>query len=383
MLEMMAEQLVYTTSNIRGRKGYQIVAKSRGITDEIASALKSHFHPPGIRPEDFKESHSLVELAGGRVAYCHARNIGAGYDGRRDTLCSHVLVLARGDFARHGCDTRRFASLHPGRRRMRGLLPPVRLGPRSLPPPATDARGMGPALRGALPLLLSGERAAVPSDDPTLAQRLLSLLPPSARLVQFSSVSVDADRQRHCRLVCYPRGKRPGPSSGFKIVAPGSAPADAGDSALGRAVEYYTEAALSGDAQHLRRIQDRFEAVPSLSGRDRMVFSCAYERFLNGADESAKKECAADAFSVIDKLDTSAFSLYFDTIKDYVGPYKRARDAFASDPARSSDLFASWRSAFPIDIGVGIFLAFLKSYNRGMQGGGAGAQGKAGHGRHA
>lgn len=106
-----AEQLVYTTANIRGRKGYQVVARSRGVADEAESELGPHFVPPGVRPDGFVESHSLVELAGGAVAYCHARNIGAGHDGRRDTLCSHVVVLSRGDFAGIGCDTRALAPL--------------------------------------------------------------------------------------------------------------------------------------------------------------------------------------------------------------------------------------------------------------------------------
>ena len=194
-----AEQLVYTTGNVQGRKGYQIVAKSRGITNEIASALRSHFHPPGIRPERFRESHSLVELAGGKVAYCHARNIGAGYDGRRDTVCSHVLVLEKADFAEQGYDTRRLAALHPRSKKMRGVLRPVKLDALRRPP-AAGTKGLRAAFHGVLWLLLNGERAAVESDDPTLAQGILSLLPPSARLVQFSSVSVDAGRQRHCRL---------------------------------------------------------------------------------------------------------------------------------------------------------------------------------------
>lgn len=363
---MQAEQLVYTTGNIRGRKGYQIVAKSRGITDDIASALRYHFHPPGIRPDDFKESHSLVELAGDKVAYCHAKNIGTGYDGRRDTVCSHVVVLDKEDFARCGCDTRGFASLHPGNKRMRGILPPAMLDP-LWRPPAVDVRSMGEELRGVLWLLLSGERIAVESDDPALAQKILSLLPPSARLVQFSSVSVDAGRQCHCRLVCYPHGKRPKPSSGFKIASPAFAPSNDCDRALWRATEHYAKTILDGDEPHLRRIQDRFEAVPSLSGRDQMVLACAYERFLNGADDAIKEECAEDTFSVISKLDSPAFLPYFETIKDYVEPYKRAVDKFALYPPQSLDLFSAWCSSFTVGAGARILFDLLRSFNRGKR----------------
>lgn len=342
------------------------MAKSRGITEEIASALRCHFRPPGIKPGDFKESHSLVELAGGKVAYRHARNIGAGYDGRMDTVCSHAVVLDKENFAKCGCDTRGFAALHPGNRQMRGILPSVRLDPMRRPP-AADARGVGTELRGVLWLLLSGERAAVESDDPTLAQRILSLLPPSARLVQFSSVSVDAGRQCHCRLVCYPRGKKPRPSSGFRIASPAFEPADDCDRALWRATVHYAKTALDGDASHLRRIQDRFEALPSLSGRDRMVLACAYERFLNGADDALKAVCAEDAYPVISKLESPAFLPYFETIKDYVEQYKRATDTFALYPLRSPDLFSAWLSSFTLEASARTLLDFLKSFNRGME----------------
>ena len=374
-MSMKAEQLIYTTANVRGKKGYQVVAKSRGIDDGIESFLRPHFIPPGIRPEDLAESHSLVELKGGSVAYCHARNIGAGYDGRRDTLCSHVLVVSKPAFAEIGYDTRALAPLHPGSRRLRGALPPVELDPSSAPPPPShaDVRALKPVFAGALRLLLDGERVAVPSGDPAMAQKFLSLLPPSARLVQFSSVAADAGRQAHCSLLVYPPGKKPRPSAGFRAVAEGdgSDRGGAGDEALGRAVRHYAEVALGGDRGRLGRIHDRFEDAPSLSGRDRMVLASAYERFLECGDGSSKRECAEDAFSAVKKLDPPAFSRHFDAIKDHVGPYRDATDALRRDPGRSSDLFGAWVNSFPLAIGARMFCAFLDSYSRGGAGGAA------------
>lgn len=365
-----AEQLVYTTANMRGRKGYQVVARSGGVADETESELGPHFIPPGVRPDDFVESHSLVELAGGDVAYCHARNIGPGHDGRRDTLCSHVVVVSRGDFAEIGCDTRALAPLHPGRRRVRGVLPPVDLGSLRAPPaPASgEAGGMEPVFAAALGVLLEGGRVAVPSGDPTMAQKFLALLPPSARLVQFSSVApagaASAGRYAHCRLVFYPPGRRLGSSSGFRIVAAGSSARPiAADGALGRAAVHYAKVALGGDMRRLERIQRRFEGVPALSGRDRMVLACAYEQFMECGDEPARAELAEDAFSAVKKLDPPAFSTYFDAIKDYVKPYRDAAKAFQSEPGRSSDLFNAWFDSFPLAIGMRMFNAFVDSYS--------------------
>ena len=367
-----AEQMVYTTGNIRGREGYQVVAKSRGIAHGFESEMRFHFLPLGIRPDDLVESHSLVELADGSVAYCHARNIGAGYDGRRDTLCSHVLVLSRADFARIGCDTRALAPLHPKRRKLRGILPPIELESLRAPPGPSpeEAGGLEPVFASTLGMLLEGERVAVPSDDPTMAQKFLALLPPSARLVQFSSVAAAnspsaAGRHANCRLVFYPRGKRPGSSSGFRIATAGRGAPGAGDEAFDRAVLHYTKTALGGDQRRLGRIQDRFEAVPSLSGRDRMVLACAYEQFLECTDKSAKPKLAEDAFSAVKNLDMPAFSAYFDAIKDCVGPYREAAKALHSDSERPPDLFGAWFRSFPLAIGARMFGAFLDACGGG------------------
>lgn len=104
-----------------------MVAKRRGISSATESSLRHHFHPRGVWPEDFRESHTLTVLGDGLVAYCHARNIGVGYDGRRDALCSHALVLASDAFKEHGYDTRIPDPLHPGSRRVRGELPAVEI----------------------------------------------------------------------------------------------------------------------------------------------------------------------------------------------------------------------------------------------------------------
>lgn len=252
---------------------------------------------------------------------------------------------------------------------MRGVLPPVDLGSLRAPPaPAPGkAGGMEPVFAAALGLLLEGRRVAVPSGDPKMAQRFLALLPPSARLVQFSSVAAvdaaSAGRYAHCRLVFYPPGRRLGSSSGFRIAAAGSSASIAADEALGRAAGHYAKLALGGDARRLERIQRRFEGVPALSGRDRMVLACAYERFMECGDEPARAELAGDAFSAVKKLDPTAFSAYFGAIKDYVKPYRDAARAFQSEPGRSPDLFNAWFDSFPLAIGMRMFSAFVDSYS--------------------
>ena len=360
-----AEQMVYTTANIDGKKGYQVVAKSRGISSAIESSLRHHFHPRGVWPEDFRESHTLTVLGDGLIAYCHARNIGVGYDGRRDTLCSHALVLASDAFKEYGYDTRILDPLHPGSRRVRGELPAVEIDPPQLPP--AGAGGLRQVLRGALGPVLSGKRTAVQSSDPTAAQDLLSLIPPSARLVPFSSMATDAEDVSRYNLVFFPPGKAPRRESGLEVIKPGSGYGLADGGAFGRSIQQYAQTVLEGGPQRVRNIQDRFEESPCMLREDRMVLACAHERFLEAPSEDAKKACAEDILSVIKGTDARSFSKYFDLIKNHIGPYRAATDSFHSRPTSSPDQLSLWWASFPVQIAAQMFLKFVDSYSRGAE----------------
>ena len=56
------EQFIYTTASIENKKGYQIVAKSEGITEKIVEELETYAYPVDLDPRKFNESRSLLEL---------------------------------------------------------------------------------------------------------------------------------------------------------------------------------------------------------------------------------------------------------------------------------------------------------------------------------
>ena len=66
---VVLDQFIYTTALIEGKKGYQIVAKSSGISSEIISELSSYLYPLGIISSEFNESHSLLILKTGEVVF--------------------------------------------------------------------------------------------------------------------------------------------------------------------------------------------------------------------------------------------------------------------------------------------------------------------------
>ena len=103
---MILEQFVYTAAATRTKTGYQIIARSKGITDDIVSQLNQYVFPLGIDPSEFKESRSLLILKNNKIAFSRIKNIGIGYDGRSDTFYNHTIVMNIKDFKEIDYDTR-------------------------------------------------------------------------------------------------------------------------------------------------------------------------------------------------------------------------------------------------------------------------------------
>src|SRR5690242_2564003 len=98
------DQFVYTTATLSGKSGYQIIAKSSGITEEMISTLDPYLYPIGIIPSKFKESKSfLVFKKNKKISFSKIRNIGIGHDGRSNTLYNHTLVMDLDDFRQIDC----------------------------------------------------------------------------------------------------------------------------------------------------------------------------------------------------------------------------------------------------------------------------------------
>ena len=182
---MRAEQLIYTTANVRGKKGYQVVAKSRGIDDGIESFLRP---PPPSSPGNPAGGPCGVALprgAQGRQRGVLPREEHRGgvrrQEGHAVQPCPGRLQarLCRDRVRHEGPGAAASGEQEAARRPPPGRARPVK---RAAPPSPADVRALRPVFAGALRLLLDGERVAVPSGDPATAQKFLSLLPPCARL---------------------------------------------------------------------------------------------------------------------------------------------------------------------------------------------------------
>ena len=104
----ICENFIYASSPLPEQKGYQIIAKSSGITKEIISELDNYMYPIGLSSRTFKESKSMLLLKNDLIAYSKVKNIGYGFDKRPDTLYNHTIIIRKKDFAKYRNDSRIF-----------------------------------------------------------------------------------------------------------------------------------------------------------------------------------------------------------------------------------------------------------------------------------
>lgn len=218
MTPRTAEQFAYMPAAIGSRRGYQVVGKSPGISDAILAQMEPYMLPAGAG-RGFSSSKSLLLLRGHLVAYSSVTNVGDGYDGRPDALYNHTLVLSEEGFAGVGYDTRALDA-HFARDPPRGALPRVRVEG-GAPAPFVQERHRHlvlPVMRA----LFAGKKVALSEvNDPSFLPNVLAMLPPSMRLVPFSTCLPDPKRQPAYRLATYEGRMRTLPKGFADVSKPG------------------------------------------------------------------------------------------------------------------------------------------------------------------
>jgi len=262
LTQRTAEQFAYVPAAVGSRRGYQVVAKSPGISDEILAQMEPYMLPAGVG-RGFSGSKSLLQLRGRLVAYSSITNVGDGYDGRPDALYNHTLVLSEESFAGVGSDTRALDSYF-ARDPPRGALPRIRVaGGAPAPRINEEYRHLVlPVLRA----LFAGKKAAFSGvDDPSFLPSVLAMLPPSMRLVPFSTCLPDPKRQPAYRLATYEGRMRALPKGFADMSKPGRGSAGR---RLDDALLFLAERAASGSAGE---VFSEFDMIRSSDPRAKIV----------------------------------------------------------------------------------------------------------------
>lgn len=200
------DHFIYTAAKIGNNEGYQIIAKSPGITDEIISKLTKYLYPLGVKVSTFQESRSLLILPNEKIAYSIVKNIGIGYDGRRGTLYNHTFVIDKNEFEKLEFDSRFLDKYFIQDDKKRGELKLLKIESTSIPINFKILNSLGDVvLTKLLQNLFKGSKIAlVKTDELYIIQNLLAVLPSFLRLIPFSTLVIEPDRQYKFNFIQIP-----------------------------------------------------------------------------------------------------------------------------------------------------------------------------------
>lgn len=273
------EQFLYTTTATGPLPGYRVVSKSPGITDGIIADLEHYMLPAGIDARYFKQSVSMVTIRGGKqVAYSLAKNIGRGPDGRPDAMSNHTLVIDMKSFEALSYDTRFLDRLFLDSFPTTPLLPSVTVQEDAEIPSSRDlAKTQAPLLTHTLHSLVRGRGVAVQGTcGVQFVQGVLGILPPSLRLVPFSTCAVDLELQPAYRLILLGGSPARNLPKGFDVVD-GRSCSPLRGSETERAVRYMV-AMTSVRGPDLVALHTTFEKLISIPPRKRLAVLTAILR---------------------------------------------------------------------------------------------------------
>lgn len=268
------DHFIYTAGKIGNNEGYQIIAKSAGITNEIISKLEKYLYPLGVKISEFKESRSLLILPNNKIAYSIIKNIGTGYDGRRGTLYNHTFVIDENEFEELNFDSRVFEKHFIKNDSVRGELKPVNINPTSGSPDFKFLKKQDSKLLEEILYRISARKkiAILKTDELMFLHNVFAILPPPLRLIPFSTLVVEPDRQDKFHLIQIPKEIETKIGKSFAIIDPEQI-----SSSTRKRSENYEDIkqlmqfVLDEDEKSLQQIFRNFEKIPVRLSRTRRV----------------------------------------------------------------------------------------------------------------
>jgi len=316
---LSCDYFIYTSAKTEKREGYQIISKTDGITEKIIDELTDYFYPVGVDPLEFNESRSLRAIADDKIVYSVIKNIGTGYDTRKGTLYNQSFVINKNDFQIINNDSRIFDDFFEINLRPHEVLEKINIEPRKIPFRFEKIRDVPKeALSLVLKYLILGRNLALSyTSDPTLIQDILAILPPSMRIIPFSTLVNQPKRQPEFNFIQIPKKlfytlDRTWES--IDITNPVEIPK------LGKNdsdFEYLTEIISSENHKVLDDIHRSFESLPSNDHINKIRF-VIHKTILSSTLDAAKK--AEEAFfcsTMAQNFDQWLASKYLSDAKKY------------------------------------------------------------------
>jgi len=314
----LCDHFIYTSAKLE-QTGYQVVAKSSGITNKILSELEDYLYPIGSDSAKFRNSKSLL-ISKNYVAFINAKNIGIGYDGRDNTVYSHTVLIRHDDFKKLKNDTRIFDKYFI-RNFQSEHLPPIVIEPEELLPAVavTDKISSNLLKNFLKSILLKNKIAILQINDYDLIQELLSLLPPSLRLISFSSLVIQPSRQSKFEIIQTPPENQSIVKNEYEILHPDSLDYDINhESVFEESIDHFIQIIQTLDPKKLLHFHDLFDYVLIPDLKTRFSFVTLLHNLDVNNDHNAKKRYMHNALSILDKLDENSGFQCFLKLRKYM-----------------------------------------------------------------
>lgn len=317
----LCDHFVYTTAEIESRTDYQVIAKSPGVDEGIISELSDYLYPIGVNPTEFKESRSLVLLANRKVAYSIVKNIGIGYDGRDNTFYNHTMILSMDVFKKIDYDSKILDNYYVENIHLRNVLQPLIVEwPKQKLDFSVVVKLKPEVLEQILSALFKKKKIAIFDNTPNLIRDILSVVPPSLRLISFSTLVVQPSRQQKYEFIQMAK-QNITLSDDFVIIDPKEiAPSkqDERQDIFEMSMKYYVNVIVSMNEQQLKDIHQNFENIPGDDFKDKIIMVINYEQLKHSFDEKVRLKIFYNLLEMLNKTDPQTSFEYLDKIKDYV-----------------------------------------------------------------
>lgn len=326
---MNCEQFIYTSAETVSKTGYQVIAKSKGVSEKIINEINDYLYPAGMDQSKFKESKSLLLLSDNKIAFSQIINIGIGYDGRDYTIYNHTIITSKKEFKEFRNDSRIFEPffLKDPFRRKRDL-PILILSSLRPSPDFTILKDVNPKVLKEIILgLMKNKKIALLEKNNNIISKILSILPPSLRIISFSTLVINPKLQPRYRFVQTHGSDQITFTSGFILLTLKEI-----ISSQRIDITPITERNVDrliyliyNNRILLDSLYEDMEIAPEKDFELKFNLIVTYDLFTSSMNEKDKEKYAHEIIEMLDKLDSQTAISYFEKISEYVKEYDKEK----------------------------------------------------------
>lgn len=324
---VLCEQFIFTSSKLE-EGGYQVIAKSSGITEKILRELEECVYPIGIEPSEFHDSKSMRILEN-EIAFIQSKNIGIGQDGRSDTMYSHIIIMNKDDFKKFGNDSRIFNEYYSETKES-GHLAPLSIENKKLNPDFACVDIIGIIqVQKCLKAIFKNEKIAIINEkNQKLIQSILSLMPPSLSLKSFSTQVPQPNVQTKFEII------QTSEQNDYLInkytildVTKSKSTYKENKTILDTCISYLIEIIDRKNEIELKRIHDEFESIPISNIDEKIVLIIGNLLLESNKTISFKRQILKNILDIIGEIPPENSRKYWKQIREILSPEEHQKYA--------------------------------------------------------